>query len=436
MVASSETAIRKPEVYESRKIQLTSPILHIGSEVSRLNPFEYVQTPSKVYIPDQEALAKALQQRGRLNEFISLIEDREDITPLLEATFGKTWWNEQDPNGEPIFPKIAISRKWTEQKITELRPMIRNGMGQLYIPGSSIKGAIRTAIAYHLLKYEEDYQIPKDFRVSEIEKRLREKLQQGDIGHSQRKKFLDDGLFMDDLFADFSLIYQGKEITSRSTSRIGPNTDFMRAIKVTDSSPLIERKILNKQGKEILVNVSVVAEVIVSSRFPNSLAKYRASIYTEMVRNVQTEFTITLDSEMLSWFRHREGMKLPFKTLDDVLKICKEFVQDQWDYEHDYWQEIKNNQNAQGKNLDFSDIRSFYETEKSPFSLRLGWGSGLTGTTVDLLLEDELRAEIRDAAGLPAPNFEAPKSRRTVVGPNGEIKYVPGWAKFKILSHL
>lgn len=56
--------------------------------------------------------------------------------------------------------------------------MICNGMGQLFIPGSSIKGAITTAIAYHLLKHGDRYQIPSSKQVSEIEKTLRQKLGQ------------------------------------------------------------------------------------------------------------------------------------------------------------------------------------------------------------------------------------------------------------------
>jgi CRISPR-associated protein Csm5 len=308
--------------------------------------------------------------------------------------------------------------------------MIRNGMGQLYIPGSSIKGAIRTAIAYHLLKYPDRYQVPSTKRVSEIEKTLRERL--GKL-NSHQQKFLDDDLFMESLFSDFSLTYQGRTAQLRNRSGNSPNTDFLRVLKVTDSEPLLEKTAKTKAGKPLALNVPVVAEVIISSRFPNYSAKYKASIYAEMVRNVKTEFTLSIDTEMLSWFSHNQGMKLPFTTLDELLQICQEFTQEQWDYEHDYWQAIKNNPKANGRNLDFDYIRDFYEPTECPHSLRLGWGSGMTGTTVDLLLEDELRQEIRDTCGLEAPNFEAPKSRRTVVSPKGEIKFVPGWAKFKVL---
>lgn len=425
MVVSPEFALNKPDFYQSKRIQLTSQILHIGSSVSKLNPFEYVQTDKKVYLPNQEALAKGLLSQGRqfLNDYIQAIEERQDIIKLLKQAFGIEWWKVTDTNDYPIFPKEAISQKLTSEKITDLRPMIRNGMGQLFIPGSSIKGAIRTAIAYHLLKHSDRYQVPSSKQVSEIEKTLRQKL--GQINQYQHK-FLDDDLFMDSLFTEFSLTYQERNFPGKD-----PNTDFLRALKITDSEPLLESKIKTKKGQEIPVNIPVVAEVVVSSRFPDYLAKYKASIYVEMVRNVQTEFTLTLDTDMLSWFKHKQGIKLPFSNLDELLQICQEFTQEQWDYEHDYWQEIKNNPRASGKNLDFNHIREFYELEKSPYSLRLGWGSGMTGTTINLLLDDELREDIRDICGLKAPGFEAPKSRRTVMNPNGEIKFVPGWVKFK-----
>ena len=378
MVASS--IIKKPEVYESKRVRLTSPILHIGSAVSQLNRFEFVQAANKVYLPNKELLSKAIYQAkgGRFfNDYITAIEQGEDITRLLESAFGKQWWN-TEANGEKLFPDILISRKWTEDKITDLRPMIRNGMGELFIPGSSIKGAIRTAIAYHLLKYPERYQLPQEQRVSEIEKKLK-----ANIGELRRKqKFADDQLFMNSFFSDYTLTYQ-----DRTFSGTSQNTDILRALHVTDSKPLLEKSVTAKNGKKIPLNLAIVPEVIVSSRFPDYRAKYKAPIYVEMVRNVDTEFTLSLDTEMLSWFKHNQGMKLPFNNLNELLEICREFAQEQWDYEHDYWDYIKNNSNAAGRNLNFSYIRDLYEPKECPYQLRLGWGSGMTGTTVGLCFQ-------------------------------------------------
>ncbi|MGB3509046.1 MAG: type III-A CRISPR-associated RAMP protein Csm5 [Microcoleaceae cyanobacterium] len=427
MVANLEYSLSKPQVYESKRIQLTSQILHIGSAVSQLSPFEYVATGSRVYLPNSDLLAQGLYHRGKLQEYIRRIENREEITPLLKETFGNNWQT-QKFNNESLFPATKTLRKWTDQKITDLRPMIRNGFGQLYIPGSSIKGAIRTAIAYHLLKYSDKYHVPQPQKISEVEKTLRYRLDKGNLKSAKNQKKADDKLFMESLFSDFSLNYQGKPARGKTSL---PNTDFMRAVRVTDSEPLLESQAKNKQGKPIYRNLPVVTEVIVSSRFLDRKAKYKCSLYVEMVWQVKTEFTITINPEMLSWFRHNQGMEIPFENIDDILNICQEFAQDQWEAEAFYWEGIKNNPNGQGKTLDFSNIRSLYSSENCPFNLRIGWGSGMLGTTIDLLLDEELVEEIRDTCGLEAPNFEAPKSRRTVVSAKGEIKYVPGWIKFR-----
>ncbi len=425
MISTSEDALVKPEIYETKRIHLTSPILHIGSEVSKLSPFEYVQTDSQVYLPNQEALAKALYQRGKLQEYIHRLENRQEITPLLKEAFGDNWQNEK-LNGAAIFPKTKISHKWTAEKITDLRPMIRNGFGQLYIPGSSIKGAIRTAIAYHLLTHPNQYNLPSSVRVSEIEKKLREKIKTGEIARKAKQIALDDQLFMDSLFTEF-------EIADRDNLKFGPNTDFMRAIKVTDSQLLLEKTKTIKEGKKITVNSPIVAEVMVSSKLADHKAKYRASIYAEMVRNVSTTFTISLDQKMLDSFHHIQGLKIPFQNIDELLRICQEFAQHQWDAEHDYWQDIKDN-HYQEKNLYFEAIREFYETIKSPYSLRLGWASGMRGTTVNLCLSDEVVEQIRDNCGIMAPGFEAPKSRRTVINNKGDVKFPLGWVKFNMLK--
>ncbi|WP_068819099.1 type III-A CRISPR-associated RAMP protein Csm5 [Phormidesmis priestleyi] len=426
---SSSTSLTKPQALDSCTIQLTSPMLHIGSEVQKLSPFEYVATSKFVYQPNAEVLARSLYQQGRLPDYLDTIKERRSILPILEQAFGEDWSQAQDASGQPIFPKVTRSLCWADSKqISDLRPMIRNGYRQLYIPGSSIKGAIRTAIAYHLLKNADQFQVPKQKRISAIELELQKSM--GSL--RQKAKFADDALFMDALFSDFRL--EG----DRSNVRTGPNTDFMRAIKVTDSEPLIEQKIPLPSRKNRFENLSITAEVLVSSRFGDYRAKYRASIYAELARNVQTTFTITLDHHLLNQMQHLEGTKIPFKSVGDILQICQAFAQDQWDAEHDYWQDVQNNpnqrdQNGNNRNLDTAAIRNFYEATTCPYALRLGWGSGMNGTTVGLLLDDQLRSQLRDTCGIRAPGFEAPKSRRTVVGSDGTIKFVPGWVKFKAL---
>lgn len=452
MTVAPEFALKKPDFYQSKRIQLTSPILHIGSEVQTLNPFEYLQTHEKIYIPNQEALTKALHKRGYLQKpkpwerikdlnsgkaltaYIKAIEEKDDekIAEIIELALGDKWFENQS-----IFPDYGIINKSFRHRVNHVRPIIRNAFGQLYIPGSSIKGAIRTAIAYSMLKN-------KPARLSEIEQQLQDRLTiNGKIGRS--KKNLGNELFMKDLFSNFLLTYQDRQFDHESEA----NKDFMRSIKIADTQPML--KIGN-------INLSLLDEVIISSYYRDktsipqkNIAKYRGSIYAEMIHNVKTEFRVNIDgyideyeamTGMLSWFSRNDGIKIPFQTIEDILNICKEFAQEQWNHERNYWQQIQNeliNINGRKLNLNFDIINEFYKEPNCPFNLRLGWGSGMLGTTIGIHLNETTRRGILDECGNPqnrAPSFKAPKSRRTVMNKNGEIEFAPGWVKLEILSDI
>lgn len=453
MTIVDELALKKPDLYETRKIQLTSPILHIGSSVSRLNPFEYVQTAEKVYIPNQEALTRALHKRGNLQQpkpwervkdlnstkaleiYIQAIQDKDDkkVAEIIKQVLGEKWFENQD-----IFPEYGIINKSFRHRINhEIRPIIRNALGELYIPGSSIKGAIRTAIAYYMLKNQ-------PVQISEIEKQLQERLRTpGKVGRNKNK--LGNELFMKNLFSNFLITYQNRHFNGESES----NRDFMRSVKVTDTQPIL------RKGN---INLSLLDEVIISSFYRDTtsmpkknIAKYRGSIYAEMIHDVNTEFTINIDgyineyetmTGMLSWFSRNDNIKIPFQTIEDILNICQEFAEEQWNYERNYWQNIQNETiktNGREIRLNFDIINEFYQDSKCPFNLRLGWGSGMLGTTVGLHFNDATRRGILDECASPqnrAPLFEAPKSKRTVMNKRGEIQFIPGWVKLEILSDI
>jgi CRISPR-associated protein Csm5 len=442
--------------YKYKRVRLTSPLIHIGiGAASALNIFEYIQGNGEILVPNQTALAEALQKpeksqrpqalqrkintqttnRGYLQEYeklsqeyIRVIEAKGDfhqirdilkrLKQLYEKAFGSGWLDDRE-----IFPETGVSEKWVNQLITkDIAPMIRNGFGEIYIPGSSIKGAIRTAIAYYLLKH----QAPT--RVSEIEQKIRN-LRFKQL--SDKKTFLDDEPMLkiaDDtkismnsyLFSNFRLNIENRRFGEPNT----PNTDFMRAIKVADSAPLLT-------DFDDKVNLPVVAEVMSSSfteTYDRRIAESRATNYIEMIWNVQTEFTLCIDTEMLDRFQHEQSMQLPpqLKTVEGIIEICHEFAQAQWEYEQKYWNSITDN--TQPK-LNFSSMRDFYSSPTN-HNLRLGWGSGMIGTTVGLHFQEQTRSVIRNACcPKPTSSSEAPKSRRTAIisDRDNPIKKPLGW---------
>jgi len=281
----------KKNNYEYKRIQLTSPLLHIGvGETGALNLFEYIQENGNIYFPNLTALvevlhnpeniqkSKAIQKARKPQEsrseflkqfeqlsqdYIRVIETQpadqvkligkilSDLKRLYDQALGKKWLD-----NETIIPDTAISNKWVNRLIArDIAPMIRNGFGEIYIPGSSIKGAIRTAIAYYLLKH----QVPK--QKSEIEQQLATVMSSDQI--KKNKKFMDDQKLTESqlsfnsyLFSNFKLkLPDYKQPFGKPDTA---NTDFLRAIKVTDSIPLL----IDDETEE---NLPVVAEVLTSS---------------------------------------------------------------------------------------------------------------------------------------------------------------------------
>jgi|GEM_PF-412071 CRISPR-associated protein Csm5 len=450
----------KKNNYEYKRIQLTSPLLHIGvGETGALNLFEYIQENGNIYFPNLTALvevlhnpeniqkSKAIQKARKPQEsrseflkqfeqlsqdYIRVIETQpadqvkligkilSDLKRLYDQALGKKWLD-----NETIIPDTAISNKWVNRLIArDIAPMIRNGFGEIYIPGSSIKGAIRTAIAYYLLKH----QVPK--QKSEIEQQLATVMSSDQI--KKNKKFMDDQKLTESqlsfnsyLFSNFKLkLPDYKQPFGKPDTA---NTDFLRAIKVTDSIPLL----IDDETEE---NLPVVAEVLTSS-FQESkglrMATKKAYNCLEMIWNLKSESYIVIDKAMLDQFQHEQRMQLPskLKTVQGILEICQEFAQHQWEHEQRYWSSI-----TDSPNLNFSSVREFYANPCS-YNLRLGSGSGMTGTTVDLLFQEATRAKIRDACGKPTNSTETPKSRRTALIPNqgNPIKQPLGWVNLTVI---
>jgi CRISPR-associated protein Csm5 len=93
--------------YESKIVKLSSPILHIGSQYGQLNPFEFVQRGSQIYLPNKDLLTKVLHKKGGsfLNDYIDAIDKGESIAPLLQKAFKENWDQVKTDDNLPIFPE-------------------------------------------------------------------------------------------------------------------------------------------------------------------------------------------------------------------------------------------------------------------------------------------------------------------------------------------
>ena len=362
---------------------------------------------------------------------------------------------------------------------------MRSGLEQHFIPGSSIKGAIKTAVLYDNVKT----------RIAEgsldldafVEKQIKQ--YQRKHGNRNKKKFRER--FAEDLLKDAFQSVHPKERSPnrrRQPETDGQFKDIFRAIKVKDAMieetsidlnrfaevithPSSQRATLKSlAGNEIQLPIDkiitnlkrgdwieidtfeekdgdqTVSTYVKVDEPTFSRVKFEDILFTTLSgkqiveKNVgkNTRFEcfsgripieISIDREILESFT-RADAKLPFSDIDSLMNLCQNFAQAQWDDE----QKFLTNHTSSG-NINLDKIDAFYTDSKNKngATLRIGWGTGMLGTTVTLLLDELTRVKLRnevisvDRRDRPQP---APKSRRFVLE-NGQPTFPLGWIELK-----
>ncbi|MBA7541721.1 hypothetical protein ES705_34037 [subsurface metagenome] len=197
--------------------------------------------------------------------------------------------------------------------------------------------------------------------------------------------------------------------------RVGPNTDLLRTVKVSDS------KIDEIQRENIRV---ICFRNNGSSYFGKT--KRRDGTERQISLNYEclqedTEFTtdILLDLELLSKFYSNDKMKI--NDIGSVIDIIKEFGESQWIEERNFFNKVQ----------ETKKIKEFYNQNISHPVLRVGWGTGMLVTTIDLLLDPPLRQRIRnEVMGHNRPGLPAPHSKRIVMR-NDLATFPLGWVEIE-----
>jgi CRISPR-associated protein Csm5 len=319
-----------------------------------------------------------------------------------------------------------------------LRGQIRNGQGEVklvtkttnhrpYIPGSSIKGAFRTAWAYE--------QCNSDLNIFDAVSGLA--WQGTDRNADQRLN---------------SRVFQApsrrREEDGRTSRDIYAAFDVFRSFQIGDST--------SRPPDEVLL---LVAERVLSAQIKARAGgapaddKFRARfkdfpVFFEAIdENFSFDGRISFDRMLLTeeqarrtigWTESQTGL-----TPEKVLQAVNRFAADLCQWEIDYFERIEDDP----RNCDVVDVLSFYDELKTKIRdappnvcfFSFGHGSGWHKLTIGLMLEKRMRrdqfAELRRSVDLARDraDFEYPKSRRLVM--NGKTSaYSPfGWVQLKLV---
>ncbi len=248
---------------------------------------------------------------------------------------------------------------------TEIRESIKDAFSRPMIPGSSIKGAIRTALLWSFIDDDNpEAQEAFKYSVNYLKEQLQRKQNRSWVGQPIERRVL------------------GKD----------PNHDLMRVVQVSDTAPIPIEALdmgvawtvtLNREGK------------LVQKREGNR--EYKT--FVEQIRAEQTlDFSIKIDKSL---FRPREKRELGYSdrqervVCEELAEACNFVAKGLADEESEFYNYYR-----------LPELANFYESlsnriENLPsggFILPIGWGAGYLAKTVTQLAtggDDDLMMKLR-----------------------------------------
>lgn len=284
---------------------------------------------------------------------------------------------------------------------------ISDANGKYYVPGSSIKGAIRTALMWKVLK---------DTKGNTIDTIVKEILMKKDNHPSDKNDKRNLGVKLEqDVFRSINLSGIENDFVN----------DIMRCIKVYDCYELSEA--MSTENYECVL-ISTCSDVSknsgVSSNSEKCYNKNNFPIGTCLHPGQEVKVRISLDKVLLNKFK--EKGTVIFDSIEQIMDIVKEFYRTVAAEELEIAKDYNNKCDDQ---LSLQNIIDFYTKNLNKCTFRLGYGIGAMSTTIRLLISQNTAVMMFGKKG-----EKVPKSRRfaRVKGDETCDSILPfGWMTFE-----
>lgn len=327
--------------------------LHIGNGVELLNEYDYAIHNKRTWRINEDALLEA--------------QDVED--PKIAEQLGRTppaqLLRPDDFRPDSGFFRYVLQgTPRSTGEGAQLREQLKNAFDQPYLPGSSLKGALRTAIAWYA------------WGAANM------KPDMGRLGRSRK--------------------WAGQDY-ERGLLGKNPNHDLLRALQVSDSQPLDPEQL-----------------IILNARVLTRGGNLAAPIEMEAIRpDTEIKMTLKLDLALFSEWARRGGLNLRGREwLAQLPQVVQTHSQDHAKRELAWFKEIRG----------ATAIAQFYgqlasaRLSSSRFLVALGWGTGWEDKTFGSRLQandrfmERIISDYRLARGKRRSGDPFPKSRRVTVG--------------------
>lgn len=365
------------------KVEVISPI-HVGSGETLL-PVDYIFHNNRLYVMDVEGIIESLTVK-QCDLFSKTLIQQGDLLKTLQLL--NMPLTNIEKNAKYSFPATI--------KPTQLHCFIKSAFNNPYLPGSSIKGALRTAICYSLFSLPNN----KRWLFNEVRRRIRWR---------NAAKALQD--FVESIFGS-------------KKNRYSPHHDVLKFLRISDSEPaelsaleveeinVITVKTANKNRKQV--------KTFIEALKPGTILYGNLSIDKTLSREAYSQFK--------KGFKNYEALT----NVGAISSYAKNFCSAIIDHEMEFAAVQGINQlKVFYQNLKENVLQKLGENE---FLLRLGWGSGYMSVTIGMLLMEDaglfqqLRKKFRK---LGKPYGKLFPTSRKVISRQGQM--IPlGWAKFTI----
>jgi len=346
--------------------------LHIGNGVELLNQYDYAIHTGYTWRIHHDRLLEA--QR---------IEDLRQLAIIAEQPPQELLTDDDYRPGSPFFRYVLKGTPRATGEGAVLREQIKDVYDRPYLPGSSLKGALRTALAASLWK----------------QNGLR--LEVNRLGRNPK--------------------FAAQEL-ERSLLGKNPNHDLLRALHVSDSRPLEADSLM-----------------VVNARVINRGGALGSPIEMEAIRpDVTFHLTIKVDTALFSEWAKAKGLRF---AAESALRALPQIVNKR------ALEQVRREQAWFGRIPNAGRVTSFYDSllkgqlQPNQMLLCLGWGTGWESKTFgtqmfgDPRTREALLRQFRMTRGKRKNGDPFPLSRRVAVsfqrGTNGKVQESPalplGW---------
>jgi len=288
------------------KIIVLTP-LHIGNGREMLKDYDYAVFRGRTWRINENALLDAQN-----------VEDPRVVNMLMRTPPAELLQPKDFTENSPYFRYVLKGTPKSSAKGAVVREQIKDAFDHPYLPGTTLKGALRTALGWYLWK--------KRGLRPEISK-LR-----------GRPKFAASG-------------YE-RELFGRN-----PNHDLLRALQVSDSKPL---------STDVLMLVNV--RVLTHGKRAGSPVELEA-----IRRDTVIETEIKLDTALFSSWAKARDLYLPnANALLSFAKIVRQYSLDAVRRELNWAKSLPNGQHVVSHYQTMLD----FPLSENAFFLQLGWGGG------------------------------------------------------------